>query len=71
MNRRGRCIKGWGPATPEANQSLAMEKLAERLKSALGRDVLIPCHSEDLRHCEVCFKNDPGKIFCPKSEGAK
>jgi len=71
MNRRGRCIKGWGPATPGTAQSLAMEKLAERLKIALGRDVLIPCHSEDLTHCEVCFKNDPGKIFCPKSEQNK
>ena len=71
MNARGRCIKSWSPATTDANQSHAMGKLAQHLKSELGRDVLIPCHDINMKHCEVCFKNDPGKIFCPKSEQNK
>ena len=73
MNRRGRCIKAWGLTGFSTNiKSRAMERLAQHLKSELGRDVLIPCHDpEKQEHCEVCFKNDPGKIFCPKSEWDK
>jgi len=73
MNRRGRCIKAWGLTGFTTNiKSRAMERLAQHLKSELGRDVLIPCHDPDnQKHCEVCFKNDPGKIFCPKSEWNK
>ena len=73
MNRRGRCIKAWGLTGFTTNiKSRAMERLAQHLKSELGRDVLIPCHDpEKQEHCEVCFKNDPGKILCPKSEWNK
>ena len=72
MNRRGRCIKAWGMGHGSLGRTRAMERLAQHLKSELGRDVLIPCHdSDNQEHCEVCFKNDPGKIFCPKSEWNK
>merc|ERR1711962_275605 len=72
MNRRGRCIKAWGLTEGHRTKTRAMERLAQHLKGELGRDVLIPCHdSDNQEHCEVCFKNDPGKIFCPKSEWNK
>jgi len=67
MNKRGRCIKGWG-ATEWGDESDAFAKLAEHLKRVLGREVLIPCNRVYSQNCEVCFKNDPGKIFCPKRE---
>lgn len=67
MNKDGRCIKGWAAAT-WGDESGAFEKLADHLKRVLGREVLIPCNGVYSPYCEVCFKNDPGKIFCPKSE---
>merc|ERR1712223_1482138 len=72
MNRRGRCIKAWGLTGGSETKTRAMERLAQHLKSELGRNVLIPCHDPDNQeHCEVCFKDDPGKIFCPKTEWNK
>ena len=63
MSKNGRCIKGWGAAT-WGKESDAFAKLAEHLKRVLGREVLIPCNKVYSQYCEVCFKNDPGKIFC-------
>jgi len=66
MNKKGRCIKGYGATSTSDTETDFLDKLALDLKQVLGRDVLIPCTWEG--YCEVCFKNDPGKVFCPRNE---
>merc|ERR1711990_1167564 len=69
MNSKGRCIKGKGLTHPGFEFKNIMENLASHLRNKLGTDVLIPCagffSTQNPPYCEVCFKNDPGKIFCP------
>jgi len=69
MNRRGRCIKGRGLSWPGLAFKNITENLASHVRNKLGTDVLIPCAPlQEKPYCEVCFKNDPGKIFCPKGK---
>jgi len=76
MNHKGRCIKGYSASGTSTVKTNYLEKLASDLKNELGRDVLIPCSDPEVDpgppvlYCEVCFKNDPGKVFCPPNEWA-
>ena len=75
MNAKKRCIKGHGYTTNGSKEKRIIESLASHLRGRLGADILIPCAStsslgqfNDYKsYCEVCFNNDPGKIFCPKN----
>ena len=69
MNHKGRCIKGWSASSSSEGYTDPLAKLVLHLKNVLDTDVLIPCDWFHIpRYCEVCFKNDPGKIFCPRNE---
>jgi len=76
MNHKRRCIKGYSATSTSARTTDFLQKLASDLKNELGRDVLIPCSDPEVDpgppvlYCEVCFKNDPGKVFCPPNEWA-
>jgi len=70
MNAKGRCIKGHGSTQLGFSYTSTIKSLASHLRSTLGADVLIPCayelSNDRFNYCEVCFKNDPGKILCPR-----
>jgi len=77
MNRRGMCIKGRGLTDLGSFVPRFLAKVVKLIRDRLGRDVVIPCVEEGVcadssvcnskgPYCEVCFKDDPGRIRCTK-----